>query len=262
MNFIIRDDDLNYFSTPEDIEWWYEDIFNMGIPVNFAAIPFVKPVSDVYTGEKKGGEEEYPISENKRLVEYVKNHDLIYIMQHGCTHETKDGVFEYASNDYESLLKKTKRGKRELEQAFEQDIEVFVPPHDSISNNGIKVLEKKNLNLIRGRGCKNILFRRDFIKNFFIMTSHVLKNLNKKFTPAFPKNRKFKKHSQAYSYRLENDNLNELKKGLKYAHKKNGTFIITNHIHNKNKKRKENIIKLTKIAKKHNANFVTTSEIF
>jgi hypothetical protein len=48
MKFVIRDDDLNYFSKPSDIAEWYKDIFAQGIPVGFAVIPFVKPTSDVY----------------------------------------------------------------------------------------------------------------------------------------------------------------------------------------------------------------------
>jgi len=196
MRFVIRDDDLNYFSTPQDIKQWYEDIFAQKIPVGFSVIPFVKPISDVYTQDILPEDKEYVIRQNKELVEYIKNHPLIEVLQHGCTHETKNGIFEYCK--LSGLFEDTIRGKEELEKAFGQKIKVFVSPHDIISNHGV---------------------------------------LN------------FGKHKEAFSYRLNNDNLQELVMGLNYAHKKQDNFIITAHIHSFNEKRKENLMRLIELAK-------------
>jgi hypothetical protein len=100
MKFVIRDDDLNYFSTPADVERWYADIFAAGITVGFSTIPFVKPVSDVYPKDIPPSDAEYPVSRNAALVEYVRNNERIEILQHGTTHETvlkgQRKVFEYA----------------------------------------------------------------------------------------------------------------------------------------------------------------------
>ena len=261
MNFIIRDDDLNYFSTPEDIEWWYEEIFEMGIPVNFSTIPFVKPTSDVYTGDREKSEKEYPISENKELIEYIKNHDLIYIMQHGCTHETKSGVFEYASNDYEGLLEKTRRGKKELEQAFEQKIDVFVPPHNQLSNKAILAIEKNQLNIIRSRAALNFLPRKEYLfENLKILLHKLMYKKNK--MPAYPSVINFKKHKEAFAHRLQEDNIEHLMHWINYFKNKNSFFILTNHLHSKINQRKQFLKKLTRMDMKLNIDFSRSSKLF
>ena len=139
MQFVIRDDDLNYFSKPSDIERWYADIFAQHIPVGFSTIPFVKPVSDVYTAGAQEEEKEYPVSGNAELVAYVKSQPLIEILQHGTTHETKNG-YEYSKTS--GLVADTRRGKEELQNTFgTQFHNVFVPPHDWIGNHGICAIE-------------------------------------------------------------------------------------------------------------------------
>ena len=86
MKFVIRDDDLNYFSQPADIDRWYTDIFAQGIPVGFSAIPFINPKKDAYQIGNSSEDKEYPISENTGLVAYVKDNPFIEILQHGVTH--------------------------------------------------------------------------------------------------------------------------------------------------------------------------------
>jgi hypothetical protein len=234
MKFVIRDDDLNYFNKPLEIEMWYRDIFNLGIPVGFSVVPFVRVNSDAFGVKIEDSCKEYSISENKELVNYLKKNDFIEIMQHGCTHEIFNGKFEYESNI--DLFERTKRGKEELKKTFEKEIKIFVPPHDKISNQGILTVEAAGMNIIRGIGSKNFLFRPQYFKAIWKMAIHRLKFPNKQKIPAYPFVIDFGKHKEAYSNRLNEDNLEDIIRRLKFCHEVNGNFIVTLHLYTFNKK--------------------------
>lgn len=260
MKFIIRDDDLNYFSSPDTIKRWYSDIFKQGIKVSFSVIPFVKPTSDVYPKNIKKENVEYPISLNKNLVDYIKSNPLIYVMQHGCTHETKNNVFEFRNK--KNLFQEVKRGKIELEKTFNKKIKVFVPPHDSIYSHGILAIENENLNIIRGTGSKNIILEKRYIIPFLKMLFHRLKFPKKSLMPAYPFVVDFGKHKEAYSNRLTDNNFESILKKMKYTKKKNGIFILTAHLHDYNEKRKNNLLKIINVAKEMKARFISSDKLF
>lgn len=260
MKFIIRDDDLNYFSQPDDIERWYKDIFALGIPVGFATVPFVKPISDVYPRDLHPEDKEHPISNNVKLVEYLKKNNLIEVLQHGCNHETRNGVFEYRVS--QGLFEKTKRGKEELEKALEKPVNIFVPPHDAISNHGIRAVEDMDMNIIRGIGSKNILLRTTHISPAFKMFLHRLSALRKGSVFAYSKIVNYGSYKEAYSFRLKEGRESWLREGLAHANKKNGIFIVTTHLHHFSDKRKSLLMELVGEGKKIGAEFVKPSSIF
>lgn len=257
--FIIRDDDLNYFSKISDIEFWYQDIFSKNIPVGFSVIPYVKSTSDVFTnGAIKDGKE-YPIHLNKELVDYIKNNPLIEIFQHGCTHETVGGIFEYLSN--KDLNKETTRGKIELESTFVKEISIFVSPHDQISNKGIKAIEKNNMNIIRSKGSRNFLFRKEYLLVLIKMVMHRLKNLNPINAPAFPYVVNFRGHKEVYSHRISPD-LELMKKWLHFAKDKNANFVLVTHLHYFTKEEKNNLNLIIKEAGDLGFTFGKAEDIF
>lgn len=259
MKFVIRDDDLNYFSTPADVDRWYADIFRSNIPVSFATIPFVTPNADVHV--KTDAEyREYAISENAELVSYVKSHPQMHIMLHGCTHETVNGVFEYQKT--EDLGQDTLRGKAELEKTF-GPITVFVPPHDQISNHGLLALESANLNLIRSKGSKNILPRFSSILVAFQMLLHRLRFIPKSraLMPAYPHVVSLGRHKEAFAVRIESGT-DLVISWLRYAHARGGNFIVTLHVHDMTEEKKQTLLALVEEAKKLDAQFVPARELF
>lgn len=260
MKFVIRDDDLNYFSTSADVKQWYENIFAQNIPVGFSTIPFVTTASDVHPRDREETFTEYPISENRELVEYVRSNDLIEILQHGCTHLTVQGVFEYTKKS--GLIEDTFRGKQELEEAFGKRMTIFVPPHDAISNHGILAVESASMDIIRGTGSKNFLLRTQYFTNILIMIAHRLKYLQKRNMPAYPSIVDFGDHREAYSNRLRDENLEEMLQKLEYSFKKGNNFVITTHLHHFTHRRKQNLEKLIEVAKKMGADFVKPSDLF
>ena len=267
MKFILRDDDLNYFSTLEDILKWYEDIFAMSIPVGFSTIPYVKPVSDVYTNNAHKENTEYPISQNAELVSFVKSAPLIEILQHGTTHENKmeEGrmCFEYAGI---VPREEAKRGREELERAFGAPVSIFVPPHDWIDTAGVFSVENAGMNIIRGRGAgfRNWIFRPAYIAVFirmlwfkcvyiFSRKQGLLK------TPAYPRVLNFGRHKEMCSYRLEDP---DVFAGLEYAHRTQGIFVVVTHLHFYDAEKKARILELIARARELGAEFVRPSTIF
>lgn len=258
MKFVIRDDDLNYFSTPEDVERWYGDLFAEGISVGFAAIPYVKPSSDVYIGTSSVGNEECAISTNTELVAYVKQSPHIDILQHGTTHETVDGQFEYARAVPRT---EAQRGRSELERAFGRPVSVFVPPHDWIGKEGILSIEEAHMNVIRGRGAglRNLILRWQYVAIFMRMM--IYKSMHVPFgkVPAYPHVLDFGKHKEVCSYRLEDTDVFE---GLRYAHKHDGIFVVVAHVHTYTQKKKERLMRLISEARSLGAEFTAPSALF
>lgn len=259
MKFIIRDDDLNYFSKPADIERWYADIFTQGIPVGFSTIPFVKPESDVYTAGASFENKEYPISGNAELIAYVKRQPLIEILQHGVTHETNNG-YEYSKSS--GLIEETKRGKVELQKTFDAQFHnVFVPPHDWIGSHGVEAVEAAKMDIVRGRGAglRNWIPRFQYVAVFCKMLAYRLKHLFKGKVPAYPYVINFGKHKEACSYRLEDEDVFD---GLAYAKKKDGIFVVVTHLHFYTEEKKERLLELIEKAREYGAEFVAPSELF
>tara|TARA_R110000824_G_scaffold401771_1_gene615937 strand:+ start:590870 stop:591658 length:789 start_codon:yes stop_codon:yes gene_type:complete len=259
MKFVIRDDDLNYFSAPEDIDRWYSDIFAQSIPVGFSTIPFVKPTSDVYTAGAKAEEREYSIVNNEKLISYVQNNPLIEILQHGTTHETKGGIYEYQNKDLSRG--EARRGREELERAFGIPVPVFVPPHDWISTAGVRAVEAADMNVIRGRGAglRNFLPRLAYVSVFIRMLLFKLTHILRGKVPAYTKVLDFGKHKEVCSYRLEDTDVFQ---GLEYAYKKNGIFVVATHVHFYTEEKKERLLRLIHRARELNADFVYPSDLF
>ena len=267
MKFVLRDDDLNYFSTPEEISRWYDDIFAMDIPVGFSAIPLVKPTSDVYTDNVSKENAEYPISRNEELVSFVKNNSRIEILQHGTTHENKveNGrtLFEYAGRISRG---EATRGREELEHAFGAPVSIFVPPHDWIDSEGILSVEAADMHIIRGRGAglRNWIFRPAYVAIFFRMLwfrfvylfsprNGLLK------VPAYPHVLNFGLHKELCSYRLEDA---DVFAGLEYVHRHNGIFVVVTHLHYYDTEKKARLLQLIARARELGAEFVRPSTIF
>jgi len=260
MKFIVRDDDLNYFSRPEDIEGWYRPIFEMDIPVAFSTIPFVVPGSPhLYHGQQPEMKP-YAFGQNKELSEYLRRNPLIEVTQHGYSHEPGGTGFEYRRG--EDMEAQTLEGRKELERAAGKSVTVFVPPHDAIDNKGIVAVEKAGMNIVRGTGSKNFILRSAYIPAWARMASHRVRFPNKATMPAYPFVVDFGKHKEAYAVRLNDDNLEFLLRSLRYTARRRGNFIVTNHIFTNNEGRMKNLGVLIEEARSLGFSFAKPSELF
>ncbi len=179
---VIRDDDISYWTKPEEIERVYKPLFEKGIKVSFAVIP--KSVKMFYPGdfEKMYQDEKSAVSigENEEITVYVR--DLVEkeraeIMLHGYNHlyfisvndkkyiankENLDRFRKERANitflgeymdAYEVLYEKTRKGRRYLETLFDMRIKNFVPPSNQIAREGVNAVSQNGLNIsgIAGR---------------------------------------------------------------------------------------------------------------
>jgi hypothetical protein len=175
--FVLRDDDLSYWTDINEIDYLYKDLFDKGIKISFATIPKSirsKNLGDFKTFYQLKGSDTL-IHKNVDLVMYIKDllkKDRIEIMLHGYNHnyylksrnklyeatfENKKNlsdlnqkfkfIGEYNINNFDLLLRKTYEGKQYLEDTFEVKIKNFVPPSNQISRSGIKAITNNKLNL-------------------------------------------------------------------------------------------------------------------
>jgi hypothetical protein len=149
MKFAIRDDDINYFTRPCDLEKVYRDIWDI-CPISISIVPFHACTKSCAIPEEFwAGDAIFPIGENKELVKFLKGkirEKKISIMLHGYSHRDYKNGYEFeVAND---LYFKVKKGKEYLQELFNVGIKTFVPPHNSLSKEGLDAIIKNGLNLL------------------------------------------------------------------------------------------------------------------
>lgn len=179
VQLIIRDDDLNYFNRPEDIERAYSRMPD--IPVSFACVPYVMDLSTRGAcPETNGNKVPRPFGDNAALVNYIKKgikEGRYDVLLHGYSHEYK---FDSAGNRYPEMVwresKESTRiipeGKMYLEKLFDTSIHWFVAPSNTISKENLKVIYENNLNfsgIVRLRFNRELTFRsiQNYLKRLY-----------------------------------------------------------------------------------------------
>jgi hypothetical protein len=121
MKLIIRDDDLNYFSSIEKIERIYKGIWEK-YPVHFAAIPNIYATQRTELPKNIQLEKEYyKINENKELVDFIKGkikENKVVIWQHGYTHKDYGKLHDLERHSEAQIYRELKKGKELLEKTF------------------------------------------------------------------------------------------------------------------------------------------------
>lgn len=175
MKIIIRDDDANFFTQPEDIQTAYSEIPDF--PVSFAVVPMVV---DVIGGcpETKGNITPRFIGDNTEITTYLRNRakeSSCDVLLHGIYHQYKfpNGVKtpEMIWRETETLNLEEEIGlnKQRLEKLFDLNINCFVAPSNRIMKRGIQAVYKNGMHY---SGIIPIGFERDIsfksIKNYML----------------------------------------------------------------------------------------------
>ncbi len=175
MKYIIRDDDTSYWTTADELEDKYGDLFKCGLKISLAVIPFSVRSHNfgnesLFYQEINGRD----ISENRDICIYIKEKiktGNIEIMLHGYSHQyylnnndemlpatleniskIKDnngipsfiGEFGYNNAAHGSLMRD---GRAHLENIFNTSVKVFVPPSNQVSQTCASALDLNKLNL-------------------------------------------------------------------------------------------------------------------
>ena len=152
MKLVIRDDDTNFFTYPDDIEIAYTEIPDF--PVSFAVVPMVV---DVIGGcpETKGNENPRFIGDNHEITNYLKDRasrGTCDILLHGSYHQYKfpNGVktpeMVWRERETGDLVKLIGYYKKEFEVLFGIPVNCFVAPSNRIMKKGIQAVYQNGMN--------------------------------------------------------------------------------------------------------------------
>ncbi len=152
VKLIIRDDDMNFFTKPEDVEGVYSSIPDF--PVSFAVIPTVTNVSTYgRCPETRGNETPRWVGDNAALTEWLRERlksNRADVLMHGITHGYQfSGGKRYPEmlwRKEENLASEIARYRQELSTLLDYDISVFVAPSNLISKYAIKCVAANGLN--------------------------------------------------------------------------------------------------------------------
>ena len=153
MIFAIRDDDVSYFTKPQELEQVY-DFIQDGC-ISLSVVPFTVPIhkESVFPYGKGIPYGYYSIADNVELIKWLKEQkeaNKIEILLHGYSHEYKkvSGIWqaEMIWKDGSRILEELQSGKRLLERLCNTKISIFVAPNNKINKKAIGSLEQLNMN--------------------------------------------------------------------------------------------------------------------
>ena len=176
MKLIIRDDDCNFFTKPEDIQIAYSEIPDF--PVSFAVVPMV---IDVIGGCPETKENTTPrwVGDNAEISDYLKGlaaQNQCDILMHGIYHQykfpndVKTPEMIWREIETSDLIGQVAFYKKKLEDLFALPINCFVAPSNRIKKRGIEAAYKNGMNYsgiiqigydrdLTIRGIRNYLYR-------------------------------------------------------------------------------------------------------
>lgn len=149
MKIAVRDDDTCYFTSPEELERVYGDVWHR-VPVCLATVPFAVgyaragiPESEWQSGRP------FPLEQNPPLVAWLRHRIAerrVTVALHGYTHEDFPDGFEFQSAP--DLDRRVDEGRAYLERLLGTPIRLFVPPHNALSKRGLEAVSRAGLNVL------------------------------------------------------------------------------------------------------------------
>lgn len=150
MQVILRDDDTNFFTKANELEKAFGELWRKGIPVTLGVIPWIKPCK--IRGVEFPNDtidEFFPIARNKNLVKFLKHLiklDLVEIAMHGIHHQDYPSAPEFVSKSFSR--NEIKEAKSYLETTFESQINIFIPPHNSINSDNFSNVTREGMRVL------------------------------------------------------------------------------------------------------------------
>lgn len=228
MNFAIRDDDTNYFTKPQDLLKTYSEIWDK-CPISLAVVPFhACTKSGPIPQEYWRGTAIFPIAKNTELVAFLREkitENRISIMLHGYSHKDHRDGYEFETG--KDLSQKVKKGKEYLEQIFGVKVKTFVPPHNTLSKEGLNAVTRNGLNITN---VPSFRFSKRAFKLGNIAPWLKIRYFGIRHKNYYPYVIDFDHHKEVVSHPLTPIvNLEQLKSDFDFSHKMNGDFLLATH---------------------------------
>lgn len=290
MKLAIRDDDLSYWTSVEEIDALYGPYFQKGMKISFAAVP--NSLQLHHGGDRRKfyqGNERKPIYDNPQLVDYIKEHirnGHVEIMQHGFDHtycieqdgknvllsedvrkkvgETDQLVFvpECIHKDDKLLKCELKQGKEILEDTFGVKVSVFVPPSNALRAGAVNVIENLGMN-ISGTMLPSFNRKKDIYSVAVYLKKILWRIKNKEIS--YPYIMKYKNHKELTGYALTpSTNMKKLYNQLAFCEEHDLYGTIATHYWEllENEKLKADLYQILDNLYAENELAVSVSEIF
>jgi hypothetical protein len=157
---VVRDDDISFFTDPEQFERAHDFLIRNRIPFNVAVVPEADGTALHAPGVPEGflpagaaglpgGR---PIGENSLLVNAIRGYGFIEVSQHGWSHAgTSAGAPEFLRQDRGEIVRRLERGRALLETAFGRRPVFFVPPRDRVSRLALEEIRKRYAGICMSR---------------------------------------------------------------------------------------------------------------
>ena len=227
---IIRDDDLSYFTRPEDLSRLYDGIWDHA-PIHFSVIPYVYTRQRETPVDVVPARDNYWVGENKVLVTFLKKkirEGKVVIWQHGFTHRNYGAKFELERGDRHLITEELRHGNEHLERTFGVKVDTLVAPHDRFSKEAVLAAEDAGFTTISR--CYAPLLREIQWRNYRYLQSYmrlVLFWLRHGTRRRYPKELDFGNHRELFSYRIEE--IDEKNKNALLTFAGKGRFCVTMH---------------------------------
>jgi hypothetical protein len=291
--FAIRDDDTNFFTTPDELTESYADVWDV-CPPTLSLISHVKGnwrywMSEIYAHGKNidweawwKDNEDHPLGDNKELVAFLKEKNKAgkFGFSFHAIHHRADKWQDpkaMANNfvlgaEFFTELDKTKEindAVAYLNQLLQTRLCVATPPQNLLSEAGYQAMLNNRLN-INGSGIsflKKIKGPADLIPTIGYM-------LHKATSARFPYHKvlKYRQHSEVISYfpLYPTTDLEYMKAAIDHFAKNGGVFVLSTHYHEFFRKvnntpytLKEGLLKILEhVATKKGVQYKTLSEVF
>ncbi|OYP50547.1 hypothetical protein CIK97_05905 [Prevotella sp. P3-120] len=292
MKFILRDDDINYHYSAEQLAKWYDGITDI-CPVSICIPAFIKgdffKWVEIFESHTPYDENEwlktgvpYKLGDNKELVKYIKGlieNGKATISMHGIHHRNEEmdmppvannfirGAEFYTNNDYTSKLKEA---KEYLENLFKVKICSFSPPQNMINLNGLRAIRNNHLSL-----CADLIRSPRMPKTMveFYGLAGTIKILYYRFALGhqYPYIIHHKGIDLIGHCRLQpGNNYDEIINSFNYCYKKNGVFVLSTHSYGFDTQMadgsgtmKETLMRVLNVVKQYpNIEYTTLNDIF
>jgi len=141
--FILRDDDLSAYTTPQEIWDVYSGLIDR-IKVTFAVVPFIDPRGNHFCDGR--GTTTEPIGTNQELCYLLRKwarEGMAEIAMHGVTHRDDQGP-EFGRNQVPPLHPAAEY----LASVFGTPPVTFVPPHNTFSKEGYLAVRNSGMSVL------------------------------------------------------------------------------------------------------------------
>jgi hypothetical protein len=292
MRLALRDDDTNYYTSPETLEECYKDVWSI-VPPSLSLISKVKGnwsywVHQIYKDKDKTDwnlwredDHVYPIENNKDLIEYLNEklkEGKIDLCFHAKHHRNEDPVLPqaveanyihgaefYTSRDLSNYIATE---VAHLSRTFNYNISVFTPPQNLLSLEGYKSVLKAGLNVCGGgisfyKKEKTLQGLRNMQKQLLFKGLHRGKD--------YPFVLRFSNHTEIpYHYPLQpNTDLKDLIRQFEMVRSFDGDFVLSTHyvefnykmVNDQSKTMKNILEEFLDYTKKYKINYTTLSDL-